>query len=284
MGTITNGRLVHANVIQQTTSRGHNLPSSRALANINRITVHHTVSGNTNAGQNPTIATVNNWWDRSNGDIWDRAGYHFLIRGDGSIWQLVPVHAPSWGAGPTGNPPSIHVAFAGTFTSTVLPTQAARNSFGLLCSLLLGSAQLPNLNNNTHIIGHRVWGGTECPGFTQAQYRSWAGNTSTPPTTPPPSGNGTHVVQAGQTLFSIAQMHNTTVAELQRLNNMGTSTVIQVGQVLRVPGGARTHTVQSGQTLFSIAQMFNTTVAAIQQVNGMGSSTVIHVGQVLIIP
>ena len=40
MATITNGRLVHTRVTQQTQSTGHNLTSSRALTAIDRITVH----------------------------------------------------------------------------------------------------------------------------------------------------------------------------------------------------------------------------------------------------
>jgi len=223
MATITNGRLVHTRVIQQPQSTGHNLASSRALTTIDRITVHHTAS----SSNMPTIANVNNWWS---GHGWDRAGYHFLIRGDGSIWQLVPVHAPSWGAGAVANPRSIHIAIAGTFTSTNLPTQAARDSFGFLCRLLLDNSQLSNLRLPEHVVGHREWSATACPGFTRAQYQSWIPGASTPP---PPSG-GTHTVRAGETLWGISQMHGTTVAVLQQLNNMGTSTVISVGQVLRV--------------------------------------------------
>jgi len=47
-------------------------------------------------------------------------------------------------------------------------------------------------------------------------------------------GGVTHTVQAGETLWGISQMHGTTVAAIQALNGMGTSTVISVGQVLRV--------------------------------------------------
>jgi len=276
MATITNGRLVHARVIQQPQSTGHNLGSSRALTSIDRITVHHTAS----ASNMPTIANVNNWWA---GHGWDRAGYHFLIRGDGSIWQLVPVHAPSWGAGAVANPRSIHIAIAGTFTSTSLPTQAARDSFGFLCRLLLDNAQVPNVRLLDHVVGHREWSATACPGFTRAQYRSWipgSGGGSTPPV----GGGGTHTVRAGETLWGIAQMHGTTVAILQQLNGMGSSTVISVGQVLILPGGTGGvvhHTVRAGETLWGISQQHGTTVAAIQALNGMGSSTVISVGQVL---
>ena len=94
-----------------------------------------------------------------------------------------------------------------------------------------------------------------------------------------------HTVRSGETLFSISQLYGTTVLAIQQANGMGSSTVIQVGQVLMIPGATnRVHIVQAGDTLFSISQLFGTTVQAIQQANGMGSSTVIQVGQVLRIP
>lgn len=52
------------------------------------------------------------------------------------------------------------------------------------------------------------------------------------PTLPP--GAVTYIVQRGDTLRSIAARFNTTVAELQRLNHLGGSTAISVGQVLIV--------------------------------------------------
>jgi len=167
--SITSGRVVHSRIIQQPDSMGHNLTSERQLTAINRIAVHHSASG---TNHNPTITNINNWWI---GHEWTRSGYHFIIRGDGSIWQLVPIHALSNGVGGQ-NTPLINVAFAGTFTSTTLPMVNARNSYGFLCRLLLGSTQLPNLNALTHIVGHNTFpnhGTNACPGVTQAQYRSW---------------------------------------------------------------------------------------------------------------
>jgi len=168
---IVDGLLVHDRIIQQPTSTGHDIGVKRQLTAIDRITVHHTVST-----QNPYMDDVNNWWKNrlEDGGDWDRAGYHFLIRGDGLIWQLVPVHAASWGAGKTANLRSIHIALAGNFVSD-LPTQAARDSFGFLCRVLLGNTQLPNLYDATaHIMGHREWDNrTRCPGFSKTQYLSW---------------------------------------------------------------------------------------------------------------
>ena len=119
---INNGIVSHGKIIQQPQSLGYNLAASRQLTDIDRITVHHSMGV-----QNPSIETINSYWtNRSDGEVWSRAGYHFFIRGDGSIWQLVPIHTHSNGVGSIANPRSIHICFAGNFSPTVLPTQAAR--------------------------------------------------------------------------------------------------------------------------------------------------------------
>ncbi|HEY2980488.1 MAG TPA: LysM peptidoglycan-binding domain-containing protein [Anaerolineales bacterium] len=48
----------------------------------------------------------------------------------------------------------------------------------------------------------------------------------------------TYVVQAGDTLFRIAQNYSTTVAALQKANCKGSSTSIKVGEVLWIPNVA----------------------------------------------
>ncbi|MCL2828377.1 MAG: peptidoglycan recognition protein family protein [Oscillospiraceae bacterium] len=172
---VRDGRLLLAGVQFRTDSLGHNLGATRELREIDRITVHHTVTTN----QNPTIANVNGWWPSN----WTRAGYHFIIRGDGSIWQLVPLHTHSNGADnplgftPTPNARSIHIAFVGDFRAPALPTAAARSSFGFLCRHILESNQFPNLRNTDgHVVGHRLWrngGANDCPGIPRTTYLSW---------------------------------------------------------------------------------------------------------------
>jgi LysM repeat protein len=130
--------------------------------------------------------------------------------------------------------------------------------------------------------------------------------TTTVTAAPNPS---TYTVQPGDTLYRISLKFKTTVAAIQQLNGI-TSTLIYVGQVLKIPGGSAptatptappsgtvtstpppaattavpgTYTVKSGDTLFGIALKFKTTVAAIQQLNGI-SDSFIYVGQVLKIP
>ena len=42
-----------------------------------------------------------------------------------------------------------------------------------------------------------------------------------------------HTVEAGETIFSISRKYNVSVEELQRLNGLGTSTKVRVGQILK---------------------------------------------------
>jgi LysM repeat protein len=56
---------------------------------------------------------------------------------------------------------------------------------------------------------------------------------------PPTTGNQTYVVQAGNTLFSIARAHGTTVSALRSVNGLVSNT-IYVGQRLTIPGGGST--------------------------------------------
>ncbi|GIW36404.1 MAG: peptidoglycan-binding protein LysM [Meiothermus sp.] len=92
----------------------------------------------------------------------------------------------------------------------------------------------------------------------------------------------TYTVQRGDTLFSIARRHDTTVEILMRLNGLSEAT-LSVGQVLQLPPRVVQHTVQRGDTLFSIARRYGSTVQAIQQENNL-EGTSLSLGQVLRIP
>lgn len=91
-----------------------------------------------------------------------------------------------------------------------------------------------------------------------------------------------YTVQRGDTLYSIAKRHDTTVEILMQLNGLSEAT-LSVGQVLQLPARTLQHTVQRGDTLFSIARRYGSTVQAIQQENNLEGTT-LSPGQVLRIP
>jgi LysM repeat protein len=123
-----------------------------------------------------------------------------------------------------------------------------------------------------------------------------------------------HVVQTGDTLYSIAQSSEVLLDELIAANPdlLGGSeyTTLQLGWELRIPGcmqetatpapgetlaptaagpssEQQTHVVQPGETVFSIAQRYGVSVDAIVQANNLrtqGNIVYISAGQTLIIP
>jgi murein DD-endopeptidase MepM/ murein hydrolase activator NlpD len=136
-----------------------------------------------------------------------------------------------------------------------------------------------------------------------------------------PSGSTTHVVQAGDTLYSIALQFNTTILAIQQANNLADPNALSIGQRLIVPGvplaqltgtpaspvtpgpdqtplpnttptliaaalppDVETYIVQSGDTLAAIAAQFGVTVAELQRINDISNPNLLSVGQRLIIP
>ena len=113
----------------------------------------------------------------------------------------------------------------------------------------------------------------------------YAGYTYIPPTT---ISDEYYIVQKGDSLWSIAEKFNTTVAELIRLNNL-TSDTLTIGQKLIVkeiptnqPENTSIYIVQKGDSLWSIAEKFNTTVAELRRLNNL-KSDILTIGQQLII-
>lgn len=102
-----------------------------------------------------------------------------------------------------------------------------------------------------------------------------------------------HVVAWGDTLFSIARRHGTTVDAIRAANELPDATRIYAGQRLTIPTSPAptvpsdadaTHVVQPGENVFRIAQRYGTTVQALVEINGLHNAAQIVAGQELIIP
>jgi LysM repeat protein len=81
------------------------------------------------------------------------------------------------------------------------------------------------------------------------------------------AGEVSHVVQRGETIYSISRAYGVTMDAILIRNNIIDPNRIVAGQVLIIPTGAVTvpwvHVVEPGETLYSIAIRYNTTVDAI---------------------
>jgi LysM repeat protein len=123
---------------------------------------------------------------------------------------------------------------------------------------------------------------------------------------PDSEGKVFHVVEAGQSFWSIAIAYKITIKDLQSWNNLSSNSTLRAGQKLFIPGsntagyatptqpgsiqlstpeadGKVIHVVQSYQTLSTIALAYGTTVEAILALNGLQPGWVLQIEQKLII-
>lgn len=131
----------------------------------------------------------------------------------------------------------------------------------------------------------------------------------------------THTVVKGETYYSISKKYGISVDELCSANNLNTSDVLKVGQVLNIPQNSKsatensnqssanssnsavsksnssnssensssarkfdTYTVQKGDTFYRIAKINGITVNELKKMNNLADDTVLKVGDKLKIP
>ena len=69
-----------------------------------------------------------------------------------------------------------------------------------------------------------------------------------------------HIVEPGQTLYSIARQYGVSPERLRTNNGIGPTAQLAVGQCIAVLFPLVTHVVRAGETLYSIADAYGTTV------------------------
>ena len=102
----------------------------------------------------------------------------------------------------------------------------------------------------------------------------------------------TYTIVSGDTLYSLAKKHKTTVDKIKKINGL-TSNTLSIGQKIKLPSideipeivdpALTTHVVLSGETFYSIAKKYGVTVDELKKINNISSNT-IYVGQILKVP
>jgi LysM repeat protein len=112
-----------------------------------------------------------------------------------------------------------------------------------------------------------------------------------PASAAPSESGGVHIVQRGETLYSIARRYGVNVWTLARDNGITNPNRIYVGQRIYLPKAApsqqptgNVHVVQPGETLYSIARRYGVSVWAMARANGIANLNYIYAGQRLTIP
>ena len=97
-----------------------------------------------------------------------------------------------------------------------------------------------------------------------------------------------HTVKSGETLFSIANMLNTTIEELVRTNGLSRPNDLVPGQNLFIPNmqsGTSTYTVVAGDTMYKIAQRLGISLESLISANpNIPNPNIIQIGQTINIP
>lgn len=126
-GIVTSNDTRQLTIVTQPTSTGWNasVNVAQTLANINRITIHHT-GAESDGPVDITLAGFNERWRTMPGGPWSHPGYHFVIRPNGDVWQISRLTRTSNGVGGHNNN-NIHIAVMGLFWDGVIP-RPERNS------------------------------------------------------------------------------------------------------------------------------------------------------------
>lgn len=132
-------------------------------------------------------------------------------------------------------------------------------------------------------------------GFASAYAQSSSGYAPMPTTCQ-------YIVQAGDTLYSIAERYNTTVEALSTANGLGDPSEIEIGTRLDVPcensaavlppsgdypacvDGNTSYIIREGDTLYGLSVRYGTSVAVIAAANGIDNPAYVAVGQRITIP
>lgn len=131
---------------------------------------------------------------------------------------------------------------------------------------------------------------------------------------PPPPASSSHVVQNGETYYSIAKKHGITVSALKKSNPKVNPNRLRAGMKLALPARSSKatptgvaydyglpapvkkpapppapaksggHTVKAGESLSVIAQSHGVSTSALQRANNLADANSLRVGQVLVIP
>lgn len=126
--------------------------------------------------------------------------------------------------------------------------------------------------------------------------------TATPTVTAGPSPTATqvvHLIEEGETLFTIAELYGANVCLIMAVNNITDPALLVVGTSLIIPpddvelptatplptdlprGARLTYVVQCGDTLDSIAAKFNSTGQDVAEVNDIEDDQGLFIGQVI---
>lgn len=97
-------------------------------------------------------------------------------------------------------------------------------------------------------------------------------------------GASPYAAKTGDSLYKIAQAHQTSVKTIMDLNRMSQSSIYP-GQLIYVPGQSKLHRVVYGETLYKISKAYGTSIQKLQSANPQVKNTsLLYPGQWIEVP
>ena len=205
-----------------------------AMQNISLITVHYSA---TYEEQDWRAADIRKWHlDRG----WRDIGYHLVIRLDGTVEPGRPMHqvGAHVGGRNTGN---IGICYVGglkreTGTSVGHNTMTKAQEQALIGEI----RALLKKHPNAQVVGHRDLAATLCPGFDVPAWWARVNATAKPKDKPAPKDapvatpgvaeDDYHIVEKGDTWWSIAREHGIDLATLYHRNGVSGPDTLPIGK------------------------------------------------------
>ncbi len=127
--------------------------------------------------------------------------------------------------------------------------------------------------------------------FTDAMLLESSGRVPSVPEPEPSADTVTYVVRRGNTLWGIARLYRTSVADIIQENGIADPDLIYPGEALRITvqddrpeADEYFYTVRQGNTLSAIAAKYRTTVSMLASLNRISDPNLIYTGERLQIP
>lgn len=115
-----------------------------------------------------------------------------------------------------------------------------------------------------------------------------------------------YTIKSGDTLYTIAHKHHTTIEEVRKANSMKKGEILRLGRLLKVPKDTYfpnrkkrvkrvtnskkvalksfNYKIKKGDSLYTIAHRYHTTINKIRALNGMKKGEILRVGKRLKVP
>lgn len=213
------------------------------MTKITHIVIHYTA---TYEDQNYTAADIDKM-HRARG--WQMIGYHWFIRRDGTVEKgrpesMVGAHVANQNTGKIG------ISWAGGLNRATGPNKGVDNrTKAQTDSLIKLINECLQRYPGAKVVGHRDLAATQCPGFDVQSW--WASVTSSKPqpsapapenaptVTPGVGEDRVHVIEKGDTLWSISRQHGLTVDQLVEYNPSVNAFNLDVGKTLKLAPSRR---------------------------------------------